>query len=94
MIIAACFVCIIDLIDQFLQYLARNAYIIIAKEGTPFVQSGKRAYHLLAKNVTDVIALNHFGDLVLFVCRILIVLIAGFVGYIMMDKVGIFIVEL
>jgi hypothetical protein len=61
--------------------LVRNAYVIVAKEGTPFCDSGKKAVKLLADNITDVIALNHFGDLVLFVCRLIVVLIAGFVGY-------------
>lgn len=73
--------CIVDLLDQILQYLIRNAYVIIAKDGTPFIESGKRASQLLLDNITDVIALNHFGDIVLSVCRFLIVLIAGTVGY-------------
>jgi len=45
------------------------------------MDSGKRAYHLLIRNIVDVIALNKFGDIVLAVCRLLIVLITGFVGY-------------
>ena len=53
----------------------------MAKDGTGFMDSGKRAYHLLIRNIVDVIALNNFGDIVLAVCRLLIVLIAGFVGY-------------
>lgn len=35
----------------------------------------------MTRNIVDVIALNNFGDMVLFICRLLIVLIAGFVGY-------------
>ena len=61
----------------------------MAKEGTPFCDSGKRAYRLLMDNINDVIALNHFGDLVLVVCRLLIVLIAGFVGYAVLSQVGV-----
>ena len=79
--------CLLDLLEQFLAFLVRNAYIIVAKEGTGFCDSGKRACRLLMDNINDVIALNHFGDLVLFVCRLLIVLIAGCVGYTVLSEV-------
>ncbi|KAL7012090.1 hypothetical protein ACKWTF_014622 [Chironomus riparius] len=83
--IACCLQCLLDLLEELLGYLVRNAYIIVAKEGTGFMESGKRAYHLLIRNIVDVIALNNFGDIVLGVCRLLIVLIAGFVGYEILD---------
>lgn len=86
--IMCCLACCLDFIlgylEQLLQYLVRNAYIVVARDGTPLYQSGKRAFHLLSRNLTDVIALNTFGDIVLVVARLLIVLIAGFVGYIAM----------
>jgi len=68
-------------------YLIRNAYIIIAKEGTPFLESGKRAFRLLSENIKDVIVLNQIGDIVLFVCRLFITLAAGLVGYVVLSKV-------
>jgi hypothetical protein len=79
---------VIGSFDEFLEYIVRNAYIIVAKDGTGFIESGKRASHLLTRNIVDVIALNNFGDLVLFICRLLIVLIAGFVGYGMMVSIN------
>ena len=81
---------IFDLIEKLLSYLVRNAYVVIAKEGTGFCDSGKRAYRLLMDNINDVVALNHFGDLVLMVCRLLIVLIAGLVGYTLLSQVGLY----
>jgi choline transporter-like protein 2/4/5 len=86
-ILAACLICIVDALQKLMVYLIRNAYIIIAKDGTPFLKSGKRAFKLLSENIQDVIALNHFGDIVLFVCRLLITLIAGFVGFVVLSKV-------
>ncbi|CAG9810629.1 unnamed protein product [Chironomus riparius] len=86
MIIATCCMCIFNLIEQLLAFLIRNAYVVVAKEGTGFCDSGRRAYRLLMDNITDVIALNHFGDLVLMVCRLLIVLIAGLVGYTLLSS--------
>ena len=78
--------CLFDLIEKLLAFLVRNAYIVVAKEGTGFCDSGKRAYRLLMDNINDVIALNHFGDLVLMVCRLLVVLIAGLVGYTLLSS--------
>ena len=70
-----------DTLEELLKYLVRNAYIIVAKDGTPLMASGKRAFHLLSQNLLDVIALNKIGDFVLFLARIFVVLIAGFIGY-------------
>jgi len=79
--------CLFDIIEKLLEFLIRNAYVVVAKEGTPFCDSGRRAYKLLMDNICDVIALNRFGDIVLFVCRLLIVLIAGCVGYTALSQV-------
>jgi solute carrier family 44 protein 1 (choline transporter-like protein) len=79
--LACCCSWIIDSIDELLQYLFRNAYIIVAKDGTPFFESGKRAFGLLFRNLMDVIALNNFGDIVLNLARIFVVVICGFIGY-------------
>ncbi|CAG9810628.1 unnamed protein product [Chironomus riparius] len=85
-LIASCCMCLFDMLEQFLSFLVRNAYVVIAKDGTEFCDSGKRAYKLIMENVTDVIALNHFGDLVLMICRFLVVLIAGLVGYTLLSS--------
>lgn len=69
------------LLESFLQYLVRNAYIIIAKDGTPLMTSGKKAFNLLKDNLIDVIAVNKIGDLVLFFGKVFVVLTTGFVGY-------------
>ena len=68
-------------LEALLQYLVRNAYIIVAKDGTPLIESGRKAFNLLLKNLVDVIALNQFGDFVLILGRLFVVLIAGFVSY-------------
>jgi solute carrier family 44 protein 1 (choline transporter-like protein) len=83
--VTACIACfcewIIVKLEEFFKYLVRNAYIIVAKDGTPIIESGKRAFHLLFDNLMDVIALNQFGDIVLIVGRLFVVAIAGFIGY-------------
>ena len=86
------------MLDRALQYLVRNAYIIIALDGTPFFESGKRAFHLLKDNLDHCYSVNQFGDIVLAVCRFLVTLIAGFVAYeILVSKLtefGEFLVEI
>lgn len=80
-VVACCCDAIMDALEEFLKYLVRNAYIIVAKDGTPLITSGKKASKLLLKNLMDVIALNQIGDFVLILGRLFVVLIAGFVGY-------------
>jgi solute carrier family 44 protein 1 (choline transporter-like protein) len=89
-IVACCCSCIIEQIERFLKFLTRNAYIIVAKEGTPFVESAKRAFGLIFRHLGEIVALNHFGDLVLVVARLFVVAIAGLCGYYMMVSTYIF----
>ncbi|KAJ6641931.1 Choline transporter-like protein 1 [Pseudolycoriella hygida] len=79
--IACCCQFIVDMLEQLLRYLVRNAYIIVALDGTPLIESGKKAFRLLKENLVDVIALNNVGDFVLFLGRVFVTLIAGFVSY-------------
>jgi solute carrier family 44 (choline transporter-like protein), member 1 len=69
------------MLEDFLKYLIRNAYIVIAMDGTPLIKSGKKAFHLLRKNLISVIAVNKVGDFVLLLGRVFVVLISGFVSY-------------
>lgn len=64
-----------------MQYIVRNAIIIVAMDGSPLLISGKKAFHLLKNNLIGVIALNIVGDFVLILGRIFVVMIAGFVSY-------------
>lgn len=72
---------IIQTLEELLKYLVRNAYIVVAKDGTGLIDSGKKAFNLITKNLIDVVALNQFGDFVLVLGRLFVTLITGFVGY-------------
>ncbi|CRK86749.1 CLUMA_CG000582, isoform A [Clunio marinus] len=80
-IAALCFSFIMEQLEQFLQYLVRNGYIIVALDGTPLFDSGKKAFELMKKNLVDVVALNQIGDFVLVLGRLFVVLISGFVCF-------------
>lgn len=68
-------------LDMFFRYLIRSAYIIVAKDGLPFLEAASKSNDLIFKNLIDVLALNHVGDLVLTMGRLFVVAIAGFIGY-------------
>jgi solute carrier family 44 protein 1 (choline transporter-like protein) len=82
--LACCCVYLVEQLERLLKFLVRNAYIIVAHEGTPFVDSAKRAFNLILGNLMDIVALNQFGDLVLVFGRLFIVGIAGLFGYTIM----------
>lgn len=78
------FTCIINFLEKILKFFVRNTYIIIARNGTPFIESGTHAFHLIFNNFQNTVAVNFFGDLTLSVARLFIVIIAGFIGFILM----------
>lgn len=73
--------CILSLIEDVLKYLIRNAYIIVAKDGTPLYESGRKAFKLVWDNLKDVVALNMFGDIVLLVARFFVFALSSFIAY-------------
>jgi choline transporter-like protein 2/4/5 len=83
-VVGFCCSWIMEKLEELLKFLTRNAYIIVAKEGTPFVESAKRAYGLIFRHLMQIVALNHFGDLVLVVARLFVVVLVGLCGYCIM----------
>lgn len=67
-------------VQRFFEYLVRNAYIIVAKDGTPLVTSGKRAISLFKNHFENFVVLNQVGNVVLWIGKIFVVLIAAVVG--------------
>lgn len=81
-----CIAWILEQIEELLKYLIRNAYIIVAKDGTPLFESGRKAFGLIFRNLMDVVALNQFGDIVLVVAQIFIMAISMLIGYELMVR--------
>lgn len=67
------------LLDRFLKYIDRNAYIIMSMYGESYLASAKRAVELLYKNSTRALVLDYVTFFVLFISRLLITGIAGYV---------------
>lgn len=85
--ILVCLQWIVEQLERVLQYIVRNAYIFVAKDGTPLIESGKKAVGLLMRNILDVMALNTFGDTILAFAGFFIVLISMFIGYFLMVRI-------
>jgi solute carrier family 44 protein 1 (choline transporter-like protein) len=75
---------LLEKLEEIMQYIVRNAYIVVARDGTPFFKSAKKAFGLLMRNIMDVIALNKYGDAVLIFGRLFVTAIAGLVGFVLM----------
>jgi choline transporter-like protein 2/4/5 len=67
------------LLDKFLKYIDRNAYIMMSMYGEGYLQSAKRAVEVLYKNSTRALVLDYVTYFVLLISRLLITGIAGYV---------------
>lgn len=85
-ILFACSEWLFKKLEKVLKYLIRNAYILVAKDGTPLYDSGKRAFTLIFKNLQDVFLLNLLGDFTLFLGKVFVTAITTFIGYEMMVR--------
>lgn len=75
----ACQVCL-ACIESFVQYLGKNAYIIITMDGSSFCTAGKRAFHILSTNSLRVLAINSVGDFVLLLGKVFVVVATVLIG--------------
>uniref|UniRef100_A0A6P7GHM4 Choline transporter-like protein n=1 Tax=Diabrotica virgifera virgifera TaxID=50390 RepID=A0A6P7GHM4_DIAVI len=66
----------IGALEDFLKFLSKNAYILIAMHGKPFYKSGKRAAKIIFQNAVNIVSINFVGDFVLGMAQLLIVLIS------------------
>ncbi|XP_060695163.1 choline transporter-like protein 1 [Hemiscyllium ocellatum] len=80
----ACMCCLWCL-EKCLLYLNRNAYVATAINSTSFCTSARDALLILVENALKVAAINTVGDFVLFLGKVLIVLITGFIGIVLLN---------
>ncbi|KAG5673587.1 hypothetical protein PVAND_003622 [Polypedilum vanderplanki] len=71
-IMTACKCCLMCF-ENFIQYLSKNAYVIITINGSSFCVASKRAFKLLSSNALQVLAINSVGDFVLLLGKIFVV---------------------
>jgi len=75
-----CCVCCLWIIEKFIRYLNRNAYTVIAIEGSNFCTSAQIAFNAIVSNALRVAAINSVGDFILFLGKIAVAAFAALVG--------------
>lgn len=66
--------------EGFIQYMSKNAYVIISINGSSFCIAGKRAFQLLSSNALRVLAINSVGDFVLLLGKVFVVTATVLIG--------------
>lgn len=72
-----CCSCCLWLLENFLQYLNRNAYTVTAIKGTSFCTSASIAFSTIASNALRVAAINSVGDFILFLGKVTVTAITA-----------------
>nr|XP_043067755.1 choline transporter-like 2 [Drosophila bipectinata]XP_043067756.1 choline transporter-like 2 [Drosophila bipectinata] len=75
--ILCCMRCFFWLLETFLKFLNRNAYIMCAIHGNNFCSSAKDAFNLIMRNFLRVITLDKVTDFLFFLSKLLITAGAG-----------------
>ena len=75
-----CVDCCLSCLESCLQWLNRNAFIVIAVEGLGYFGAVSHGVSLVAKNAVMVMAVNVFGDTLLFMGTIAVTAVSVIVG--------------
>lgn len=79
--ILCCMKCFFWMLEKFLKFINRNAYIMCAIHGKGFCSSAKDAFNLLMRNVLRVVALDKVTDFLFFLSKVLIAVGMGAVTF-------------
>merc|ERR1711981_203593 len=71
--------------DDFIEFINRNAYIMIVIDGNSFCWSAFQALKLMIANVMSVAAVNIVGDLLLFLAKLSISIGTAFLAFVMLN---------
>ncbi|XP_050532264.1 choline transporter-like 2 isoform X2 [Daktulosphaira vitifoliae] len=70
--IFTCMRCFFWMLNKFLRFINRNAYIMCAMHGQNFYNSAKRAFDLLLRNALRVVVLDKVTDFIFFIGKVII----------------------
>ncbi|KAH8382735.1 hypothetical protein KR009_004993 [Drosophila setifemur] len=79
--ILCCMRCFFYLLETFLKFLNRNAYIMCAIHGKDFCGSAKDAFNLIMRNFLRVVTLDKVTDFLFFLSKLLLTAGAGVATY-------------
>eukprot|EP00055_Hartaetosiga_balthica_P014379 m.78479 g.78479 ORF g.78479 m.78479 type:complete len:649 (+) comp8579_c0_seq1:48-1994(+) len=81
-----CFQCCLWLLEKFLKFLNKNAYIEIAIYGYPFCKAAREAFSTLVRNALRVATINSVGAFVLFLSRLVVGAVVAFGALYWMER--------
>ncbi|CAI2724040.1 unnamed protein product [Schistosoma spindalis] len=80
-----CLSCCFWLLEKFLRFLNRNAFIMIAIYGQSFCSASRSALSLLARNVVRLFVVDKVTDFILFIGKLVVVSIVGGMAYVYLE---------
>mmetsp|Transcript_36700 Transcript_36700/g.97813 ORF Transcript_36700/g.97813 Transcript_36700/m.97813 type:complete len:359 (-) Transcript_36700:85-1161(-) len=83
--ILRCVECFIWMFEKCLKFMSKKAYIQIALMGTPFCESAKASFYLLARNPLNFALLSMFGNLLRWIGVSFIVVASALVGFLCLN---------
>ena len=81
-----CCICCFYCLEKFIRYLNHNAYTIIAIESINFCPAAGVAWKAIWTHVLSVATINGIGDFVLFLGKLAVAGVCGFIGLIMLKR--------
>ncbi|VDP42007.1 unnamed protein product [Schistosoma mattheei] len=82
-----CLSCCFWLLEKFLRFLNRNAFIMIAIYGQSFCSASRSALSLLARNVVRLFVVDKVTDFILFIGKLVVVSIVGGMAYVYLEGI-------
>jgi len=80
--IMCCLKCCFWCLENFIKFISRNAYIMIAIYGRNFCSSAREAFQLLMRNVLRVVVLDKVTDFLLFLGKLTVVGCMGLLAFV------------
>lgn len=82
-----CVNCCLKCIQTCVEMITRNAYIFTALKGTSFCGSGKSVFKLILNNAGVLGMINSIGELLIFLGRVIVAALCGWIAYAFLDNV-------
>jgi hypothetical protein len=86
LMILRCLDCCFACVEKFLKFISKNAYVEIAVYGYSFCDGAKQAWNLLTRNAFRVMVIDRVADFLLFLGKLTIACITGWIGMVMLQK--------
>lgn len=83
-----CVQCCLGCCEGLLLHITRNAYVVISIHGYSFCAAARRSFQVIRGNALRMVAINSVGDLVLFLCKIIVVVSVVLIGMEMIKAKG------